>query len=610
MQVIENRESTERQYRLRDRAIELGWPPSQVEVIDEDQGRSGSTAVYRTGFQRLATEVTLGKVGIVLMLEASRLARNNSDWYRLMEICGVSGTLIADEGGVYNPREPNDRLLLGVKGTISEAELFTLRTRLYEGRWNKARKGLLHFPLPVGYMQGADGGWTLDPDTQVRERLEYLFDGFRRHGVVRGVVRELKAQGLDLPTRVTAQEGYGSLVWKAPTLSTVIRILHNPAYAGAYVYGRSEYSNERRSPRTGKASPHARSVEQWPVKITAHHPAYIGWEEFVKNQERLRQNWSHDGNRGVPREGRALLQGIVYCGVCGRRMSVQNRAARENRSPSYVCGRGYQDGDEKVCQTMTSRPVDAAVVATFLGAVSPISLRVAMQVLDQVEQDLIKQRRQRELQLEQARYEARLAQRQYDAVDPANRLVAGELERRWNEKLERVAQLERTYAQAERDAEWSLTREERAAIGELSQDLPAIWSAETTTDQERKQLMRMAIESVQVDGIRQAGQIEIQIRWRSGTVSDHIVKRPVPGEGSLKTPEQAVLQIHEMARQRSYDEIAAHLNRTGLRTAFGRCYTSQHVGYICRRDGLPKTKPRCVSKSKDTLDSSTSKGIE
>jgi DNA invertase Pin-like site-specific DNA recombinase len=610
LQVIENRESTERQYRLRDRAIELGWPPNQVEVIDEDQGRSGSTAAHRSGFQRLATEVSLGKVGIVLMLEASRLARNNSDWYRLMEICGVSGTLIADEGGVYNPREPNDRLLLGVKGTISEAELFTLRTRLYEGRWNKARKGLLHFPLPVGYVQGADGGWTLDPDTQVRERLDYLFDCFRRHGVVRGVVRELKAQGLNLPIRVTAQEGYGSLVWKAPTLSTVIRILHNPAYAGAYVYGRSEYSNERRSPKTGKASAHVRSVEQWPVKITAHHPAYIRWEEFVKNQERLRQNWSHDGNRGVPREGSALLQGIVYCGVCGRKMSVQNRAARENRSPSYICGRGYQDGDEKVCQSMTSRPVDAAVVEAFLGAVSPISLGVATQVLDQVEQDLIAQRRQRKLQLEQARYEARLAQRQYDAVDPANRLVAGELERRWNEKLERVAQLERAYAQAERDAEWSLTGEERAAIAELSQDLPAIWSAETTTAQERKQLMRMAIESVQLDGIREAGQIEIQIHWRSGTVTDHIVKRPAPGEGSLKTPEQAVLQIHEMARQNSYDEIAAHLNRTGLRTAFGRCYTSQHVGYICRRDGLAETKPRGVSKSEDSLDSAASKKVE
>jgi DNA invertase Pin-like site-specific DNA recombinase len=608
LQVIEHRESTERQYHLRDRAIELGWPPSRVEVIDEDQGRSGSSATHRTGFQRLASEVGLGKVGIVFMLEASRLARNNSDWHRLIEICGVSGTLIADESAVYNPREPNDRLLLGVKGTLSEAELFTLRTRLYEGRWNKARKGLLHFPLPVGYVQTADGGWALDPDTQVRERLDFLFESFRHHGIVRAVVRDLKEHGLELPTRVTAKEGYGSLIWKAPTLSAVIRILHNPAYAGAYVYGRWEYCSERRSPKTGKATAHARTVAQWPVNITEHHPAYLVWEEFVKNQERLRNNWSHEGSRGAPREGSGLLQGIVYCGVCGRKMSVQNRAAKDKRSPSYICGRGYQDGDEKICQSMTSRPVDAAVVEAFLTAVSPISLQVAAQVLDQVEQDLTVQRRQRELQLEQARYEARLAQRQYDAVDPANRLVAAELERRWNEKLERVAQLERAYAQAEREAEWSLTADERAAITELSQDLPAVWSAETTTNQERKQLVRMAIESVQLDGISQAGQIEVQIRWRSGTVTSLSVKRAAPGEGSLKTPEEAVSRIHEMARRSSYDEIAARLNRAGLRSAFGRRFTSQHVGYICRRDGLAKGKPRSGSMSKESPDPSGSTG--
>jgi DNA invertase Pin-like site-specific DNA recombinase len=608
LQVIENRESTERQYHLRERAIELGWPASQVEVIDEDQGRSGSTAAHRTGFQRLATEVSLGKVGIVFMLEASRLARNNSDWYRLIEICGVSGTLIADESAVYNPREPNDRLLLGVKGTLSEAELFTLRTRLYEGRWNKARKGLLHFPLPVGYIQTMDGVWALDPDTQVRERIDYVFDSFRRHGVVRAVVRGLKDQGLELPTRVTAKEGYGSLMWKAPTLSAVIRTLHNPAYAGAYVYGRSEYSNERRSPKTGKASAHIRVVAQWPVNLSEHHPGYISWEEFLKNQEQLRQNWSHEGKRGVPREGRALLQGIVYCGVCGRKMSVQNRAVTENRSPSYICGRAYQDGDEKVCQSMTSRPVDAAVVDAFLVAVSPGGLQVAMRVLDQVEQDLIAQRRQRELQLEQARYETRLAQRQYDAIDPTHRLVAAELERRWNEKLERVAQLERAYAQAERDAEWNLTAEERAAITELSQDLPAIWSADTTTNQERKQLLRMAIESVQLDGMRQAGQIEVQIHWRTGTVTSQIVKRTAPGEGSLKTPQEAVSQIHKMAPRRSYAEIAASLNRSGLRSAFGRRFTTQHVGYICRRDGLAKHKPASASKSKDRPDAFDSAG--
>jgi len=600
LQVLENRESTERQYNLRERAIELGWPASSVEVIDEDQGRSGSTATFRTGFQRLAAEVGLGKVGIVLMLEASRLARNNSDWYRLIEICGISGTLIADETAVYNPREPNDRLLLGVKGTLSEAELFTLRTRLYEGRWNKARKGLLRFPLPVGYVLAADGGWVLEPDTQVRERLSYVFDSFRHFGVVRAVVRDLRRQGLELPTRRTTKEAYGSLTWKEPTLSTVVRILHNPAYAGAYVYGRSEYFSERRSPKTGKASAHVRNVAQWPVRITEHHPAYIGWEEFVKNQEQLRQNWGHDENRGVPREGRALLQGIVYCGVCGRKMSVQNRSVKESRSPSYVCVHGYQNGEERSCQCMTSRPIDTAVAEAFLTAVSPVNVRVATQVMDQIEQELVSQRRQRELQLEQARYEARLAQRQYDSVDPSNRLVAAELERRWNEKLERVTELGRAFAQAERDAEWKLTAEERAAITGLSRDLPAIWSAETTTHQERKQLLRMAIESVQVDGSSQAGQIEVQIRWRSGTITSLSVTRTARGECPLKTSEEAVSRIHKMAPRRTYAEIATALNRAGLRSAFGRLFTSQHVGYICRRDGLAGRKPRPSSKLHDT----------
>jgi hypothetical protein len=338
------------------------------------------------------------------------------------------------------------------------------------------------------------------------------------------------------------------------------------------------------------------------VRITEHHPAYIGWEEFVKNQEQLRQNWGHDENRGVPREGRALLQGIIYCGICGRKMSVQNRSVKESRSPSYVCVHGYQNGEEKSCQCMTSRPIDAAVVEVFLAAISPVNVGVATQVMDQIELELVSQRRQRELQLEQARYEARLAQRQYDAVDPSNRLVAAELERRWNEKLERVNELARAFDQAERDAAWKLTAEERAAITDLSRDLPAIWSAETTTNQERKQLLRMAIESVQVDGSSQAGQIEVQIRWRSGTITSLSVERTARKECPLKTPEEAVSRIHKMAPWRTYTEIATALNRAGLRSAFGRRFTSQHVGYICRRDRLDRRGQRSGSKMHDSSD--------
>src|SRR5215469_16661524 len=539
-QVMENRESTERQYHLREHAAQLGWPASRVEVIDEDQGRSGSTATHRSGFQRLVTEVGLGRVGIVLMLEASRLARNNSDWYRLIEICGLAGTLIADEGAIYNPREPNDRLLLGVKGTLSEAELFTLRTRLYEGRWNKARKGLLQFPLPVGYVFGAGGRWELDPDAQVRERLQYLFASFRRHQVVRRVVRELKLEGLALPVRATSREGYGSLIWKAPSLSAVVRILHNPAYAGAYVFGKWDYSGDHRSARTGKVIPHQLPMTQWPVKIDAHHPAYLSWEEYVRNNEQMRQNW-HDGEemRGVAREGEALLQGIVCCGICGRKMGVHHHAGGERRSSTYVCQSGYENGD-RLCQSMTSRPVDAAVKEAFLDSVSPLNLAIGLRVVEQLENDLAVQQRQRDLQLERARYEARLAQRQYDAVDPDNRLVASELERRWNEKLETLARLEQAYQRADEQSAWKITAEERESIEKLSRNLPALWKAQTTTNQDRKQLLRMAIESVQLDGVSKPGEIAVQIRWRSGVLTNFAVPRTAPGEGSLKTPQGAV----------------------------------------------------------------------
>ncbi|HEY6410827.1 MAG TPA: recombinase family protein, partial [Ktedonobacteraceae bacterium] len=355
-QVNEHQESTERQYRLQEHALELGWPPTAIAVIDEDQGRSGSSAAARTGFQRLVAEVSLGQVGMVLMLEASRLARNSSDWHHLIELCGLSHTLLADEGAIYDPRDPNDRLLLGVKGTLSEAELFTLRTRLYEGRWNKARKGLLHFPLPVGYVRAADGAWELDPDQQVRERLAYLFEAFRRLRVARQVVRELKQHGLDLPTRVASKGAYGTLIWKRPTLSAVVRILENPAYAGAYAYGRWEYRIDARSPKTGKAQAHLRPREQWPVLIQTHHPAYVSWEEYMQTQEQLRQNWQRDGSRGVVRQGTALLQGIVWCGHCGRKMGVQHHAAKEKCSATYLCQLGHQqDGEDRICQSMTAR---------------------------------------------------------------------------------------------------------------------------------------------------------------------------------------------------------------------------------------------------------------
>jgi DNA invertase Pin-like site-specific DNA recombinase len=585
LQVRQHHESTERQYQLRERAIALGWAPTAVEVIDEDQGRSGQSAAHRTGFQRLVSQVSLGQVGIVLMLEASRLARNNSDWYQLIEICGLRRTLIADEQAVYDPREPNDRLLLGVKGTLSEAELFTLRTRLFEGRWNKARKGLLRFPLPVGYVFGEDGSWELDPNRHVRERLAYVFAAFRRHGVARAVVRDLKDNALDLPAYTVTKENYGALVWKAPTLSAVVRILTNPAFAGVYVYGRWEYLSEQRSLKTGKAAVQQRAPDAWPVCIPQHHPGYVTWEEYLANRARLHANWSGGGRPGVVREGAALLQGIVACGRCGRKMRVQYHAVREGRAPTYLCVGNYPDGGPHVCQSMSARPVDAAVTEAFLEASSPLSLEISLRVLDRIEQERAAQRRQWELQLEQARYEARLAQRRYDAIDPENRLVAAELERRWNEKLERVAHLEQTFARMERQAPETLSADERDAVRALAQNLPALWHADTTTPRDRKQLFRLAIEAVYLDSRSQTGQIEIQIHWRTGTISSLTVHRPAPGDRSLKTPPEAVAMIETMAPTHTYAEMAERLNAAGWRSAFSRPFTTHHVGYICRRYG-------------------------
>jgi hypothetical protein len=466
---------------------------------------------------------------------------------------------------------------------------------LHEGRWNKARKGLLQFPLPVGYVRGAAGGWELDPDVQVRERLAYLFATFRRLGVARAVVRDLKAQGLTLPARVTAREGYGTLVWKAPTLGAVVRLLSNPAYAGAYVYGRWSYTGATRSATTGTLAARLLPMADWPVVLRDHHAAYLSWESFVQQREQLRANWYRDQQPGAAREGRALLQGLAGCGVCGQRLHVQHWAARERRAPSYICDHAYRDGAARVCQSVSARPVDAAAVAAFLEAVSPLRLELSLRVLDRADQERAARRRQQQLQLEQARYEARLAQRRHEAVDPDRRLVAAELERRWEDALARVAELEQAFAQADRDGAVALTAEERASLATLAQDLPTIWHSATTTDRERKQLLRFAIAAVDLDGVTHRGRVTIQIHWRSGTVTALQVDRPRPGEGSLKTPAAALALIRDLAPHATYREIARQLNARGWRTAFGRPFTSLHVGYVCRRHGWARgtkhTKP-------------------
>lgn len=588
-QVHHHRESTERQYQLRQRAHALGWSPETVVVIDEDQGQSATASDHRHGFQRLVGEIAAGEIGLVLMLEASRLTRCGSDWHRLIELCSLSQTLIADEQAVYDPREPNDRLLLGVKGTLSEAELMTLRTRLFEGRWNKARRGELGRSIPVGYQRDPTGRWIIDPNRQVHDRLTYVFTLFRRLHVARQVLIALKTEQLKLPVRCWGGPRHGQLTWKEPTYRMLSRLLRNPAYAGAYVYGEWAYDGQRRRSKTGKTCGRPRGLAEWPVCLQDHHAGYISWDEYVANRQRLAQNGYHPTTPGAPREGGALLQGIVWCGRCGAKMSVNSYSARERRRPSYLCAHAYGEGAAQTCQSMTSKPIDEGVVSLLFEALAPAQITIALQAVEQLEQERQALRQQWEQQLDQARYEVQLAQRQYDAVDPAYRLVAAELERRWNDKLEALQKLEQAYADAQRQAHFTVSGEEKRAMKKLAQDLPALWNAPTTTDTERKQLLRYAIAEVQLDGVSMPGQIAIRVGWHSGAVTERQIERVKVGAWAPRTDEKVVARIRTLAPTHTVAAILEQLNAEGLRSAHGRAFRDHHVWYIARRYSIPVT---------------------
>jgi DNA invertase Pin-like site-specific DNA recombinase len=584
-QVRGNRESAARQYGLKERAKLLGWPAKSVQTVDEDQGRSGTSAVHREGFKKLLAEIGAGQVGVVLALEASRLARSSADWHRLVEICVVTQTLLADEAAVYDPRDPNDRLLLGVKGTISEAELFTLRCRLHEGRWNKARRGELARSLPVGYVRTDDGQIVKHPDRQVQARLDYIFRLFARLKVAHQVLVQLVREQLTIPAKIWGGPRHGQVRWKAPDLSDLIRLLHNPTYAGAYGYGQQEYDTFDRSPTNGKAKVHPRPLEQWSVCLRDHHASYISWEQFVHNQAALRANQNRQEAAGSPRKGRALLQGLVYCGRCGERMSVFTYSTKEKRAPGYGCVHAYNRHGGATCQMMSSAGIDAAVTELFLSAVSPAKLEIALQALEGLEADRAETRKQWELQLQRADYEVELAQRRYEATDPANRLVAAELEAQWEEALRRREQMRRERETFERRQEATLGEEEQKRIKDLAKDLRQVWQADTTTMADRKALLRFLVKRVHLDGVSEAGKIRIDIEWHTGAHTTTKIDRPLVGVWAPKTPAAAVQRIHELLPGHDYEAIAAKLNAEGFRTAKGLAFDDKAVGYVARTRG-------------------------
>ncbi len=590
-QVRANTGSTFRQYDLVKRAADLGWTQASIQVVDQDQGQSGSSAVGRDGFQWLVAEVGLGHVGAVLSLEVSRLARSCSDWYRLLEICALTDTLVIDDEGVYDPGAHNDRLLLGFKGNMSEAELHWLKSRLQGGKQSKAEQGSLRFRLPIGLVYDPVGRIVLDPDEAVQEAVRLVFSLFEQSTSALAVVSAFTQQHLRFPTRWWGGKRADELIWSRLSHERVLNILHSPLYAGAYVYGRTKFRSRTLPGEEPRIKGRTRRVKQedWPVVLLDAHPGYITWEQFLRNQRQLDDNrtWRAEEHRGAIREGPSLLQGIVLCGSCGRRMSI--RYQRDGSLLMYECHQLHSQLAARTCQTMRGDRIDQAVVACFLQAIEPAHLEVALAALDQVEARAKQVENQWHRQIERAQYEADLARRRYKAVDPDNRLVARSLEKEWNEKLAEVDKLEREHQLVPKPAALLLTTAQREQIRRLAHDLPAIWHASTTTFVERKQLMRWLIKDVTLS--KRGNVIDVAIRWQTEALTALSIPRYKMSWEERQTSPHVVERVREWSPTHTATQIATLLNEEGLRPGLGGSFTASKVDWIRVAYSIPLACP-------------------
>jgi DNA invertase Pin-like site-specific DNA recombinase len=561
-QMFQNTESGKRQYALRDRAVSLGWPVDRIHTIDTDQGVSGANAENRDGFQHLVSEVALGHAGIVLGLEVSRLARNNADWHRLLELAALTNTLILDEDGVYDPAHFNDRLLLGLKGTMSEAELHVLKARLLGGQRNKARRGELEMGLPIGLVYDAAGAVVLDPDQQIQQSVRLLFETFREIGSASAVVRRFLREGIRFPRRIRRGIGKGDVVWGVIEHCRVIQILHNPRYTGAYVYGRTK--GVRKADLTSTTQ-HKVERENWQVLIRDAHPGYISWDEFERNEQTLRDNvagWSPTGRGRTPREGSALLQGRLICGRCGSRMRVRYQKMRTTLAPYYVCMEEVVRRAGTTCQSIRGRDIDSAISALLLETVAPAALEVALAVHDEIAGRIKKAEQLRYTQLERARYDAELARRRYLKVDPDNRLVADTLEADWNARLRTHDSLQQEHERQRKADQGLLNEEARVRILSLSADFPRIWNDERTAPLERKRMVALLIEDIT---LLRSEQISINVRFRGGKTTSLTVPLPIPMAVIRKTKPEVIATLDRLLETHTDQQAADALNVLGFR---------------------------------------------
>jgi len=588
-QVIHNTESAIRQYDLRGKAIALGWSADQITVIDIDQGHSGASAADREGFQHLVAEVSLGRAGIVLGLECSRLARNSADWHQLLELCGMTGTLICDEDGLYDPRNFNDRLVLGMKGQISEAELHFIRARLRGGQISKARRGELIMPLPVGLVYDAAGHVILDPDTAIQGALRHLFATFEATGSATACVKAFRAAGLSFPWRHRKGPRKGEVDWQPLRHHAVLRVLHNPRYAGAFTYGRTAH----KILPGGKDSARKLPREEWTSFIPGAHPGYITLDQWEANIAKLAANAAahgRDRRSGPPREGPALLQGVIICGRCGLRMTVRYHHRRDQQIPTYMCQRDGIENGRPACAAIPGGDLDQAIGHLLIGTLTPLAVEAALQVSAELEHRAAEADALRAAHVERAQYHADLARRRYLAVDPANRLVAGTLEADWNTALRALNDAQETYDKARREHAAQLTGAQKARIAQLVTDLPAIWNDPATPARERKRITRLLLTDVTVT--RAGDTITAHARLAGGQARTLTVPAPLPIGDQRRTPAQVITAIDELLGQHTSGEIAGILNQRGMASGTSEPFHRLIVDHIIRTYRLRSRRQR------------------
>ena len=558
-QMIDNKESLELQYALSQRALELGWPNEHLEVIDSDLGTTAASAEHREGFKELIAQVTLAKVGIILSYDVTRLSRNCSDWYPLLDLCGYRNCLIADRDGVYDPGSANGRLLLGLKGQISELELHTIRARLRAGVLNKAQRGELELRLPVGLIRDEQGVVHKSPNLEVQDRITLVFDTFIKTKAAAQVVRTFNRQALLIPR----QNRFGDITWRKPSIAAILSMLKNPAYAGAFVYGRSQMV--RKGPAPHQTKQKRLPMSEWRIRVNDKYPAYISWETYEKIQAQLQENYAeYDRNksRGIPRPGSALIHGLAYCGECGHKMVVQYKTGTR-----YICNYLRQQYRVPVCQSIPADEIDSYVVESFFEALSPLELDVYTEAIKAQRHTAEVVEHAHQQQLERLRYQVSLAERQYNQVDPDNRLVAAELEKRWEHALREFKQAEQSLTvQSEVKTESKLSPELQSAFVDIGKKLPQIWSGNTLTRVQKKSILRCLIDKVVIHRIA-SEQVHARIVWKGGENTSAALQVPVGALSALSNAQELETRVVALSKEGLDDrKIAQLLTQQGFRS--------------------------------------------